>query len=206
MSTATLTPPTPKTSRKTDHAVHTLFVDRWSPRAYTGEAIPDSLLNTFFEAARWAPSSSNAQPWRFLYSKRGSASWPIFFDLLAEGNRKWAVNASVLVVVVSQKSKLDRNGVVQPNKTHSFDSGAAWQNIALQAHLSGWGTRAIGGFDREKARTALNVPDEFAVEAVIAIGKPTDKSVLPAEFHEREVPNSRQPITELIFDGGFKKA
>jgi nitroreductase len=203
MPTATLTAPA---ARKADHVIHPLFIERWSPRAYTGEAIPDTVLYAAFEAARWAPSSSNAQPWRFLYSRRGSATWTQFFDFLAEGNRKWAVNASALIVVVSQRTKLDRNGVAQPNKTHSFDAGAAWQNFALQTHLLGWGTRAIGGFDREKARAALKVPEDFAIEAMIAIGKPADKSVLPAEFHEREVPNSRQPIRELVSEGAFPVA
>lgn len=203
MPTLTTTVPT---SRIPDHAIHPLFAERWSRRAYTGEEIPDSVLFTLFEAARWAPSSSNAQPWRFLYSKRGSLSWPRFFDLLAEGNRKWAFNASALVLLVSQRTKIDRNGVLQQSKTHSFDTGAAWQNLALQAHLAGWGTRAIGGFDRDKARAVLNVPADFAVEAVVAIGKPAHLATLSQEFQEKEVPNSRIPLKDLVFVGGFPEA
>lgn len=202
---ATLTASIP-TARTPDHAIHPLFHERWSRRIYTGEEIPDAVLFTLFEAARWAPSSSNAQPWRFLYSKRGSTSWPVFFDLLAEGNRKWAATASVLVVLVSQKTKIDRNGILQPSKSHSFDTGAAWQNLALQAHLAGWGARAIGGFDRDKARQVLQVPDDFAVEAVVAVGKPVERTTLSSEFLEKEVPNSRHPLKELVFNGGFPSA
>jgi nitroreductase len=209
MSTATLTPPAAAvtvSSRKADHAVLPLFVDRWSPRAYTGEAIPDSVLLTAFEAARWAPSGSNDQPWRFLYSKKGSASWPLFFSLLLPGNQRWADNASALVFVVSKKSKIGRDGVATVSKSHSFDAGAAWQNFALQAHALGWGTRAIGGYDREKARVALNVPDDFALEAGIAIGKPGDKARLPAELQDKEIPNGRLPLKDLLLEGGFSAA
>ncbi|HEY5895819.1 MAG TPA: nitroreductase family protein [Chthoniobacterales bacterium] len=90
--------------------------------------------------------------------------------------------------------------------SHSFDTGAAWQNLALQAHLLGWGTRAIGGYDREKARIALRVPEDFALEAAVAIGRPGDKSLLSAEFQDREIPSGRQSLKELVIEGGFANA
>jgi nitroreductase len=192
--------------RQSEYDVAPLFLDRWSPRAYTGEPIPDAVLFTLFDAARWAPSGSNDQPWRFLYAKRDSADWPKFCDLLAPVNQRWATQASVLVMLVSKRVKIGRDGVAVPARSHSFDTGAAWQNLALQAHLLGWGTRAIGGYNRDQARVVLNVPDDFALEAAVAIGKPGDKTLLSAELQEREVPSGRQPLKDLVIAGGFPAA
>jgi len=202
------TAPSPSRSivRQSEHAVAPLFIERWSPRAYTGEPIPDSVLLTLFEAARWAPSGSNDQPWRFLYAKRDSADWPIFFNLLVPVNQRWATQASALVVLVSKRVKIGRDGIPVPARSHSFDTGASWQNLALQAHLLGWGTRAIGGYNREQARIVLNVPEDYALEAAVAIGKPGDKSLLPAELQEREAPSGRHPLRELVLAGGFPAA
>ena len=194
------------TVRRPGHRINPLFVQRWSPRAYTGEEIPDSVLFSAFEAARWAPSSINSQPWRFLYSKRHSASWDTFLHLLNPNNRLWAEKASALIVVVSKKTVIGRDGQLRESRTHSFDTGAAWQNFALQATEAGWPTHAMGGFDREKARLALKIPDDFAVEVAIAIGKQADKSVLPPELQEKEIPNSRHDLKDLILEGGFQGA
>jgi nitroreductase len=191
--------------RNTHFEIHPIFTQRWSPRAFTGEEIPDPILFSAFEAARWAPSGSNVQPWRFLYSKRGSPTWETFFNLLNPNNRKWAEKASALVLFVSKKL-VSRNGEITLSKSHSFDTGAAWENFALQALLSGWHTHGIGGFDREKARVDLKVPEDFHIEAVVAIGRQGDKADLPPELREREAPNARQPIEELVFEGGFPTA
>jgi nitroreductase len=198
----TTVPGATSSDRKADYEIHPLFIQRWSPRAFTGEEIPDAELFSALEAARWAPSGSNAQPWRFVFSKRDSSSWPVFLDLLNPGNRRWAERASALILFVSKKT-VSRNGEVVQSKSHSFDTGAAWQNFALQALLLGWHTHGMGGFDREKARTDLKVPDDFTIEAVIAIGRQGDKSALPAELQEREFPNSRQPLKDLALEGGF---
>lgn len=206
-STATLSHADLATNnRRADYSIHPLFIERWSPRAYTGETIPDSVLFALFEAARWAPSGSNDQPWRFLYSKKGSATWQTFFDLLLPGNQRWAGQASALVVLVSKRTKIGRDGAPSISTSHSFDTGAAWQNLALQAHLLGWATRAIGGYDREKARIALRVPDDFALEAAVAIGRPGDKSLLSPEFQDREIPSGRHSLKELVIEGGFAAA
>jgi nitroreductase len=189
-------------SRKADFEIDPLFLNRWSPRSFTGEEIPDTILHSVFEAARWAPSGSNLQPWRFLYSKRGSSSWGKFLGLLNPNNQRWAEKASVLILFVSKKTTT-RNGEVVPSKSHSFDTGAAWQNLSLQAILKGWHTHGIGGFDREKARVELKVPDDFQVEAVVAIGKQGEKSALAPELQEKETPNNRLPLKDLIFEGGF---
>src|SRR5262245_32108495 len=113
-------------NRQADHAINNLFLDRWSPRAMSGEEIPQADLMVLFEAARWAPSSYNNQPWRILYARRNSEYWPLFFDLLADVNKAWTRNAGVLLLFIS-KTTLDLNG--KPSITHSFDAGAAWENL-----------------------------------------------------------------------------
>ena len=200
MTTALATPP----ARQTEHDILPLFLHRWSPRAYTGEEIPDAVLFAAFEAARWAPSGSNAQPWRFLYAKRGGAKWPLFLDLLLPGNRAWAEKASALILIVSKKTGIrQRDGQIGPLPSRSFDSGAAWQNFSLQANASGWHTRGIGGYDREKARPALRVPEDYDLENFVAIGKQADRSTLSEELQQKEAPTSRLPLQELVLEGGF---
>jgi nitroreductase len=189
--------------RKPENEVNPLFINRWSPRAFTGEPIPDVILMSCFEAARWAPSSGNSQPWRFLYAKRGSLHWAMFLDLLVEGNRIWADKASALIVIASKKSNI-REGKEQLLRTHSYDTGAAWENFALQATHLNWHAHGMGGFDYDKAQAILQIPSGFAVEAMAAIGRLADKSILPEKLREREVPSSRQPLHEMVIEGGFK--
>jgi nitroreductase len=191
-------------SRTADHPIAALFLERWSPRAFTGEAIADQALLMLLEAARWAPSSYNSQPWRFLYSKRGSPSWPKFLGLLSERNQSWAQNAAALLVVVSKQTFVPP-GQQEPivSRTHSFDTGAAWANLALQASLAGWHTHAMAGFDVDRTRTELNVPDDYRVEAAIAVGRLGDKSSLPERLQALENPNGRRPLSETVLEGGF---
>ncbi|HZS06178.1 MAG TPA: nitroreductase family protein [Blastocatellia bacterium] len=186
--------------RKPDHPVDSLFLDRWSPRAMSGEAIPEEDLMTLFEAARWAPSSYNNQPWRILYARRDSEYWPLFFDLLVEGNKIWARNAAALLLFVS-KTTFDFNG--KPYPTHSFDTGAAWENLALQAWLKGYVTHGMQGFDYERAKTALGIPEGFRVEAMAAVGKPGNKEDLPEEVRKREAPSDRRKLAGTICEGPF---
>jgi nitroreductase len=137
--------------RKADHPIDKIFLDRWSPRAMTGEAVSQEDLMTLFEAARWAPSSYNNQPWRILYARRDTQHWPLFFDLLVEFNQSWAKNAGALVLFIS-RTHFDFNG--EPAVTHSFDTGAAWENLALQGWLKGLVVHGMQGFDYDRARTA----------------------------------------------------
>lgn len=192
------------TPRNTEYAIDPIFTDRWSPRAFTGEAIDETTLFTLFEAARWAPSANNSQPWRFIYTLKDSANWPIFFGLLNENNQRWAVNASALVVLVSKTTHV-RNGDTEPSplRNHSFDSGAAWANLALQALHSGWRTHAIGGFNRDKARDALSVPQGYSVEVAIAIGRQAEHTSLPPDLQDREQPNQRKPVGKFVAEGRF---
>ena len=123
--------------RKSDYTVHPVFLNRWSPRSLTGEEISDEELFTLFEAARWAPSNYNIQPWRFVYAMRGTPEFENFFSLLVDFNKGWCKNASALIVAISAKTSAGSGGKVMDNVTHSFDTGSAWENLALQASKMG---------------------------------------------------------------------
>ena len=187
--------------RKPDHPIEKLFVARWSPRAMTGERLSDAEISTLFEAARWAPSTYNEQEWRFLYARRETPQWQAFFDLLVEGNQGWCKNAAMLVVILAKKT-FTQNG--KPNPVHLFDVGAAFENIALQATAMNLVVHGMQGFDFEKARTALKVPDDFAVAAMFAAGRPTEPDTLPEPLREREKPSGRKPISEITCEGVFE--
>ena len=186
--------------RVAGYPVDPLFIDRWSPRAMSGEAISEAEMMTLFEAARWAPSCGNFQPWRFLYARRGTDFWPAFLDLLNTGNRGWAERAGALVLVIS-RTHFDGDG--RSCASHSYDAGAAWQNIALQAWIGGLVAHGIGGFDAERARRVLRVPAAYAIEAMIVLGKPGDVSLLPDSLQKREQPNDRRPLAQTVCEGPF---
>ena len=189
--------------RRPDHPVETMIYRRWSPRAMSGECLSNEGLMRLFEAARWAPSSFNEQPWRLVYAERDGEHWPRFLDLLSEGNRRWAGAAAVLIVVLS-RTTFERNG--SPSRTHSYDTGAAWQNIALQGCRMGLVVHGMAGFDYDRARDVVGVPEEFAVEAMIAVGRPAPAEALTESLREREVPSGRKPVSELAFPGVFRTA
>jgi nitroreductase len=189
--------------RKPDYPVEAIFYRRWSPRALSGEAITDDELFTIFEAARWAPSTYNEQEWRFLYARRDTKQWPIFFDLLTEGNQSWGERAAVLTVILARKT-FTRN--CKPNPVHLFDVGSAWQNAALQATAMGIVAHGMAGFDFAKAKTVLNVPDVFDVAAMFALGRPGDPNQLPENYRAMEIPSQRRPVQESICEGVFNFA
>lgn len=186
--------------RQADYLIDAIFLNRWSPRAMSGEAIPAEDLNVLFEAARWAPSSNNNQPWRILYARRDSGHWPLFFDLLADGNKAWCANAAALVVMIS-KTTFDFND--QPCRTHSYDTGAAWENLALQGNLRGYVVHGMQGFDYDRARTSLNIPAEYQVEAMAAIGLPGRVEALPEALQARETPSDRRKLAQTVCEGPF---
>lgn len=190
------------TNRKAEYAIHELILNRWSPRAMSGESITDQELMQLFEAARWAPSSYNNQPWRFVYAVRDTAAWAKMFDLLVPFNQSWAESAAVLVVIVSANN-FEFNG--KPSRTHSFDTGSAWENMALQGSSMGLVVHGIEGFDYDRARKELAIPDDYTIEAMCAIGRPGKKEDLSEELQEREVPSGRKPLKDLIFEGSFDK-
>ncbi len=192
--------PDPLEYRRADRPIESIFLKRWSPRAMSGEPLTDDELMNLFEAARWAPSTYNEQEWRFLYARRDTEHWPAFFDLLMDANKAWCHQAAVLVVVLSHKV-FERNG--KPNPVHTFDTGAAFENLALQGTAMGLVVHGMAGFDRDKARTTLKVPDDYAVEAMIALGRPGDPANLPPELRDREKPSGRKPVAQIVREGAF---
>ena len=175
--------------------------ERWSPRAMTGDEIPDEILFSFFEAARWAPSSSNNQPWRFIYAKKNTPEWNTLFDLLVDFNKSWAKNAAALIVVIS-KNTFEKNG--EPARTHSSDTGAAWMSLAIEGTSQGYVVHGMGGFDYDKAKKNLQIPDDYTVEMMVAVGKKALKETLPPDLQKREVPSLRKPLNEIVMKGSFK--
>jgi nitroreductase len=188
--------------RQSRYNVNPLILNRWSPRSMTGEELDEYTIMSLFEAARWAASSYNNQPWRFIYAKRNTLHWNKLFNLLAELNKVWTKNAAVLVVVIARKN-FEHNE--KYSITHQFDAGAAWENLGLEASSRGLVAHGMQGFDYERARVDLQIPDNFDVMAMIAIGKKGPKVHLPPQLQEREYPNDRKPLAEIVMEGQFQK-
>ena len=192
------------TTRTADPRVLPIIVERWSPRAFDASDLPQADLDVILEAAGLAPSAFNYQPWRFLYAHHADeALFAQFLALLVEFNQGWAKNASVLIFVVSEEAMVTDKGS-NPNHSHSFDAGAAWANLALQATALGYYAHGMTGVDFDAARTALNVPEGFRVEAAVAIGTQTTPEGLPEYLREREVPSTRKPVGEIAWSGAFR--
>lgn len=186
--------------RKSKYPVNPLILNRWSPRAMSGEFLSEKELMTLFEAARWAPSSYNNQPWRFIFATRDSKDWDILFNLLVDFNKSWTKTASALVVAISRKNFEYNNKL---SITHSFDTGSAWENLALQATSMNLVAHGMEGFDYDRAKKELNIPDDYAVEMMFAVGKPGKKEDLSPELQAKEIISDRKPLNEIIFQGKF---
>lgn len=169
----------------------------------TGKSLDEEEFMPLFEAARWGPSSYNNQPWRFLYAAKGDDHWTSYLDFLSNENKTWAKRAAVLVVILS-KTTFDYNG--EPSRTHSFDTGAAWQNFALEGARRGLVVHGIGGFDYERAAAALSIPSVYTIEAMAAIGIQGPPDLLPDELQEREEPSDRKPLDDIVIEGAFDGA
>lgn len=188
--------------RQPGHIIEKLIYHRWSPRAMSGEPISEADLMRLFEAARWAPSSYNAQHWAFFYARRNSAHWDTYFDLLVAANQQWVQHAAALIVIASRNFFEHNN---EPARTHSFDTGAAAQNLALQASAMGLVCHAMQGFSYERAATTVGIADlDFSVEAMLAIGWPGAATNLPEAMQQREFPSDRKPLTKIAFEGVFQ--
>lgn len=190
--------------RISEFNIDPVFTRRWSPRAFSGETIDDATLYSLFEAARWAPSANNSQPWRFIYARRGSPVWPQWLAVLNDNNQRWAANSSVLIVLVSKQTQV-RKGATEatPLRSHALDAGAAWAHLALQAVSAGWHTHAIGGFDKDRARELLGIPEDYHVNIAIAVGRQAERSSLPPDLQLREQPSQRHPLSQLVAEGRF---
>jgi nitroreductase len=184
----------------TQFPIHDLLGRRWSPRAYDERAIEPEKLKSLFEAARWAPSSNNEQPWRFIVaSKDHEADWRRLLACLVESNRTWAHRAPVLMLSVSS---LNFEDDANPNRHALHDTGMAVENLVLQATALGLVAHQMAGFDVEKARADLKIPDGYEPVAMIAVGYPGDPNLLTDRLRQRELaPRERNPISTFVFSG-----
>jgi len=174
------------------------ILDRWSPRAFNEREVSAADLHTLFEAARWAPSSYNEQPWRFVVGARGSETWKKIFESLMPFNQLWAGHAGVLILGAA-KTKFSHNDA--PNRVALFDLGAASAYLVLQAHALGLATHQMGGFDGAAARAAFAIPEEYILGSVIAVGYQGEPSALKNDqMQANEVaPRQRKPLSEFVF-------
>jgi nitroreductase len=171
------------------------LAQRWSPRSFTDKEISASDLKIVLEAARWAASSSNEQPWRFLVGVKGTETYRKIFETLIGFNQNWANKAHVLILGVA----LLKDGKGNPNRYAVYDLGQAAHSLIAQATALGLATHSMGGFDNDSARRAFNLTDDYALGAVIAIGYQGESSALQNDqLREREVaPRERKPLSEI---------
>lgn len=189
--------------RVADYEIDPVYTKRWSTRAFSNEEVEEEVLYSLFEAARWAPSANNVQPWRYIIA-RTKEDREKFLSFMNEGNVIWCHRAPVLVVVVSFTRWTPT--AKSTNPTHAFDTGTSWGFLALEAVRKGLVTHPMGGFDREKAKKVLNIPEKYEIHAIVAIGYKGDKADLTEELQEREVASGRKKITEFISEGTFKES
>jgi len=191
--------------RKPDHAINPIFTTRWSARSFTGETMPEEDILSMFEAARWAHSSANRQPWRFTYAMRGDANFEQYVHFLDDGNQEWAHKAAAVVIVISARRTKPTDGSAPRNiGTHSLDTGCALQSFTLQAAMMGYIAHPMAGILVGKIREELGIPeDEYKVEAAIAVGRLAPREMLSERFRGREVQSQRRPLSEIVFKGTY---
>ena len=185
--------------------VHDIIAERWSGRAYDAtQPVTQEQLISLLEAARWAPSCFGDQPWRFVVWNKSSnaAGWWQAFDCLAPSNQNWAVDAPVLILVVAD-TLFNHNG--QPNRWAEYDTGAAAENLCLQAQALGLMAHQMGGFDTDKARALAGVPKQYTLMAMLTLGTPADPADFKEDLRERELsPRKRRSLEELFFSGKWE--
>lgn len=202
-------PHTPEEVEKLKHApvvpgVMEEILKRWSPRAFSDKPVSNEDLKKIFEAAHWAASSYNEQPWRFLVGSKGDETYKKIFSTLVEFNQMWAKSAPVLILSAG-KMTFSHNGA--PDYYGLHDTGAATAYLALQAAALGLHAHSMGGFDHEKARAAFGIPEDYAVGAVTALGYLGDVDALPDHFKQQEAsPRSRKPLSAVVFSEWGKPA
>jgi nitroreductase len=175
-----------------------MFTDRWSPRGFDPEPLSEAQVHQLFEAARWAPSCFNEQPWRFYYAT-SAADREAYLSALVPRNQLWAQRAPLLIFVLARRS-FDQSG--RENRHAAFDAGAAWFSLALQARKLGLYAHAMAGFNQRRAYTVLGVSEaEFHIMAAVAVGRKGSADHLPEEMQAIEKPNSRRPLDEIMIEG-----
>ncbi|WP_025870692.1 nitroreductase family protein [Methylobacillus glycogenes] len=187
-------------------AIDETIAQRWSGRAYdASKSVTADQTIALLEAARWAPSCYGDQPWRFIVwdSNKDKAAWQKAFDTLVEFNQGWVKNAPLLFLIAAD-TKFNHNG--KPNRWAAYDTGAAAENICLQATALGLMAHQMAGFDADKLRAAFEIPEQIEIIAMISVGHPADPDTLDAETRERETAaRSRRELGELFFDGAWGK-
>lgn len=183
-----------------DFPVHELIRDRWSPRAFADKLVPQDVLRSIFEAARWAPSSFNEQPWAFIVAtKDGKENFEKMLSVLVDFNVQWAKSAPVLALAVAKLAFANNNA---PNRNAQYDTGAATALLSVEATARGLAVHQMAGFDAEKARKVFEIPKGWEPIAALAIGYPGDPASLPAPLKDREMaPRTRKPIAEFVMSG-----
>lgn len=186
--------------RVPEAAVDEQLLARWSRRAISCEPLPFDVVRSLFEAARWAPSAGNLQPWLFVYA----ADAPVrkrAHQLLSEQNRRWAERAPLLIFVFARRSHPETG---RPLRSAAFDTGAAWFSLALQAQRLGLVARAMGGIHHDRTYRALGVPEEqFESLVAIAVGYPGDPAALPEDLAFKEQPTPRKRQHEFVFNARY---
>jgi nitroreductase len=188
----------------TNSGVEDIILKRWSPRSFADKPVSSADLTKIFTAASWAASSYNEQPWRFLIGKKGDETYTKILDALIEFNQSWAKSAPVLILSVAKKTFTQNE---QPNAYALHDTGAASANLILEAIALGLHTHGMAGFDKDKARTSLEIPEAFELGAVWALGYLGDPKALPAPMQEMELaPRKRNPLSDFVFEAWQKPA
>jgi len=185
-----------------DAPIHQLIRDRWSPRAFADQAIPDDVLRSLFEAARWAPSSNNEQPWAYIVARKDDkANFDKILGTLVEFNANWARNASALAITVAKLAFAQNH---TPNRNAQYDTGAATALLSVEATAQGLFVHQMAGFDPEKARQAFAIPEGWEAIAAMAIGYPGNPDSLPPKLKDRELaPRTRKPIRDFVMTGSW---
>ena len=185
---------------ETQIPIHELIRRRWSPRAFSERPVESDKLRSVLEAARWAPSSRNEQPWAYLVATREDPeSYEALLGVLVSANRSWAHKAPVLILTLAH-TQFAKDGA--PNRHGFFDLGQATANLLIQATSLGLATHQMAGFDVEAARQRFRVPAGWEPMSVMALGYPGEVESLPEALREREVePRRRKPLDEFVFSG-----
>jgi nitroreductase len=183
-----------------DFPVHELIRERWSPRAFADKPVPQHVLRSIFEAARWAPSSNNEQPWAYIVAtKDDKENFDKMLSVLVEFNAQWARSASVLALAVAKLTFGKNNS---PNRNAQYDTGAASALLSMEATAQGLAVHQMAGFDPEKGRHVFAIPPGWEPIAALAIGYPGDPASLPSPLKDRELaPRTRKPIAEFVMAG-----
>lgn len=180
------------------------IADRRSPRAFADRPVPDERLAVLFEAARWAPSGGNGQPWRFVITRRGGEAFERLAATLRPGNAAWAPRAPVLLAAACKTVRDDPGKPVRPNRRALLDLGLALENLLLQAAHDGLAAHPMAGFDADAASAALGVPEDHQLGVLVALGYPGDPASLAPEVRAKdERPRRRLALASFVFDDRF---